>query len=227
MKRFNNNKKITTTQIIAIIISFQIIAIFSCVFLLYSSGSKYNTFFDSESDKFDKFQKWTAASNQNFIHLFDVLQTNDVNHLDSVYAGWLQVAEKNNEFISFLEKNAHIEVQNDPLFQSLIDSRKVYSDNVEKLMQIKKTTPQAGNAFFFSELKPSFLAFQSKLGDYVNHYKVSVIDYKNEIFKTSKISLWGILFIGFLPFIALLVIIVSSFIFLVRLLQKFDLVYHK
>ena len=220
----NKPGKNTTNIFIIFCIFFQIISILGCSYLLYTSSEKYNKLVEIESSNFDAFQKWTYTSNQNFIRLFEVLQTEDNRQVDSLYANRRLVNMGIEDYINSLHINSHINIKDDSSFQAMIANRVAYFENVDNFIVIKKSASKESSKYFFTHLKPSFLAFQDKLGNFVQYYQENISQYNNQIFQSSKYSLWGILLVGLMPIVGLFIILVISFVYLLWLMNKLDFV---
>lgn len=108
--------KSSTNNFIIICIFFQIAAILGCAYLLHSSNEKYNKLVEVESSNFDTFQKWTSASNQNFINLFEVLESKDNSQVDSLYSRWQLVNQGIDSYISNLRMSSSLNIQDDTFF---------------------------------------------------------------------------------------------------------------
>ncbi len=216
--------KSSTNNFIIICIFFQIAAILGCAYLLHSSNEKYNQLVEIESSNFYTFQKWTSASNQNFIRLFEALETADNRQVDSIYAKWQLVNGDIDHYISKLRMSSSLNIQDDTFFLRMIASRMTYFKNVDNFIAIKKTGVKESGKYFFMDLKPNFIAFQDNLGDFVQYYQEHINENNNAIFQSAKTSLWGVVFVGLLPIFGLIIILVISFIYLLWLMNKLDFV---
>lgn len=224
LNRTDKIGKNATNNFIIICIFFQIVAIFGCAYLLHSSSEKYNKLVEVESSNFDTFQKWTTASNQNFIRLFEVLETADNRQVDSIYSNWQLVNGDIDNYISKLRMSSSLNIQDDTFFLRMIASRMIYFKNVDNFIVTKKTASKESGKYFFKDVKPSFITFQDNLGDFVQYYQEHISQNNNAIFQSAKTSLWGVVFIGLLPIIGLIIILIISFIYLLWLMNKLDFV---
>ncbi len=220
----NKQGKNTTNNFIIICIFFQIAAIIGCTYLLYSSNEKYNKLVEVESSNFDTFQKWTSTSNQNFIRLFEVLETKDNSQVDSLYSKWQLVNQDIDIYISNLRMSSSLNIKDDTFFQQLIESRMTYFKNVDNFITTKKTLAVESKNYFFKDLKPSYIVFQDNLGDFVQYYQEHINQNNNAIFQSAQTSLWGVVAVGLLPIIGLVIILVISFVYLLWLMNKLDFV---
>jgi hypothetical protein len=216
--------KSSTNNFIVICILFQIAAIIGCAHLLHSSNEKYNKLVEVESSNFDTFQKWTSTSNQNFIRLFEVLETSDNRQVDSLYSTWLMINQDIDNYISNLRMSSSLNIQDDTFFQRMIESRMSYFKNVENFINNKKTGVKEAGNYFFKDLKPSFIVFQDNLGDFVQYYQEHINQNNNALFQSAKTSLWGVVIVGLLPIVCLILILIISFIYLLWLMNKLDFV---
>jgi tyrosyl-tRNA synthetase len=216
-KRLDN--RFTTFIIIA-----QIIAIVCFAFLHYKSGKKYNNLVAIGSNNLDAFQKWTSNSNQNFIRLFEIYNSANAAEIDSIYKEWEATNQHINAYISDLSNNPSLSVHDEVEFKGLINFRKTYFGNVSKFVDLKRQAQAnaQANTFFTEELKPSFINFQEKLGDYVKLYSQNIIDYNNQLYKLTNYSMLGILFVGFLPLLGLIIILILLFFYLLWVMRKLD-----
>ena len=216
--------KSSTSNFIIICIFFQIIAIVGCGYLLYSSNEKYNKLVEVESSNFDTFQKWTSKSNQNFMRLFEVLETTDKHKIDSLHSNWLAVNKDIDEYISNLRMSSSLNILNDTLFQAMMAHRLTYFNNVDKFIRIRQTASNASGQYFFEDLKPSFMAFQDNLGDFVQYYQEHINRNNNAIYQSSIKSLWGVIFVGLMPIVGLTLLLTLSFVYLLWFVNKLDFV---
>ncbi len=221
-----NNKqgKNSANNFIVICIFFQIISIIGCAYLLYSSNEKYNQLVDVESRNFDTFQKWTSASSQNFIRLFEVLEASDNHHVDSLFSNWQIVNKDINHYITNLRLSSSLNIQDDTFFQAMIAHRLTYFKNAENFIAIKKSSSKEAGTYFFKNLKPSYITFQDNLGDFVQYYQEHINDNNNAIFQSAKTSIWGVVALGLMPIFGLIIILVISFVYLLWLMNKLDFV---
>ncbi len=217
-------EKSLTNNFIIIAILFQIVSIIGCGYLLYSSSEKYNKLVEIDSSNFDTFQKWTLTSNQNFIRLFEVLETNDNRQIDSLYAHWQGVNKDIDNYISKLRTSSSLNIVDDTFFQKMITHRMTYFKNVDYFIEIKKTASNTSEQYFFKDLKPSFITFQDNLGDFVQYYQEHINQNNNAIFQSSRNSMWGVLLVGFMPVVGLVTLLVLSFLYLLWFVKKLDFV---
>lgn len=220
----NKQGKNSTNNFIIICILFQIAAIIGCAYLLHSSNEKYNKLVEVESSNFDTFQKWTSTSNQNFIKLFEVLETSDNTRVDSLYSNWQLVNKDIDNYISNLRMSSSLNIKDDTFFQRMIESRLTYFKNVDNFMSLKKTESAVSGNYFFKDLKPSFIAFQDNLGDFVQYYQEHINKNNNTISQSAKTTMWGVVAFGLLPIVGLIVILIISFVYLLWLMNKLDFV---
>lgn len=216
--------KSSTNNFIIICIFFQIAAILGCAYLLHSSNEKYNKLVEVESSNFDTFQKWTSTSNQNFIRLFEALETADNRQVDSIYSKWQLVNGDIDNYISKLRMSSSLNIQDDTFFQAMIVTRMAYLKNVDNFIATKKTASKESGKYFFKDVKSSFITFQDNLGDFVQYYQEHINENNNAIFQSAKASLWGVVIVGLLPIVVLIIILVISFIYLLWLMNKLDFV---